>query len=587
MARAACLRFWLLVSCLAVVNDAHAQVVFQEQSFEVGASNAWIATGDLNADGKSDVVSVVPSENSVGVSLGLGNGAYGPVAKFLVANGPFKARVADVTGDGKLDVVALSHGSPGIITVLAGDGAGSLGAAKSFTVVDDPTDLTVADFTSDGRRDVVVSSGKSKTISLLTNTGSGFSRADSVPWNFDFDPADTPYISALASADFDGDGKQDLVAGTCCFFAYHDYGQQAILPGNGNGTFGMPRFVDNLRAIQIETQDVTGDGKPDLSITGTCGGSVCDAERTDLAENIGNFGFNSRGAQELNEFWIDQTNAVYVDIDGDGSRDLVEVARGFFFGFYQPYVVVSPGTADGKNVGPGYKVALMSDIRPVNLVLQPGSGSGSLPTLLVSDEWGHFTVLKASTSANCQPPATDPGIRVCTPANNTMQPTPFTVRAGVGMFDYPVYRFELWADHTKVATSRENQYLNTSLSLSPGSHLLEFVARSTNNEERHVRAITVNTGQCAAPVTTSVNICSPADGAVLSGTFQAKAFATISGSSVYRFELWANGVKQATVRDSGIMDVPLTLTPGSYRLEFVARDVAGARTLRTVRITVN
>jgi hypothetical protein len=55
---------------------------------------------------------------------------------------------------------------------------------------------------------------------------------------------------------------------------------------------------------------------------------------------------------------------------------------------------------------------------------------------------------------------------------------------------------------------------------------------------------------CSATTDMTVVVCSPANGATVNTTFTVQAYANVSGG-VYRFELWANGTKLATVRDSG------------------------------------
>jgi hypothetical protein len=69
-------------------------------------------------------------------------------------------------------------------------------------------------------------------------------------------------------------------------------------------------------------------------------------------------------------------------------------------------------------------------------------------------------------------------------------------------------------------------------------------------------------------------------------TFNVQAFANVSGG-VYRFELWAGSTKVLTVRDSGTMNANVTLAPGSYTLQFVARNAAGTdRQVKSVHVTV-
>src|SRR5215467_7114721 len=82
-------------------------------------------------------------------------------------------------------------------------------------------------------------------------------------------------ISTLAVADFNGDGKMDLLVN---FSSSND--ELAVLLGNGDGTFQTPRFVGqiccnpDLRSLNWGVVgDFNGDGHPDIA-AGTAGGFV-------------------------------------------------------------------------------------------------------------------------------------------------------------------------------------------------------------------------------------------------------------------------------------------------------------------------
>src|SRR4051812_24027808 len=90
---------------------------------------------------------------------------------------------------------------------------------------------------------------------------------------------------------------------------------------------------------------------------------------------------------------------------------------------------------------------------------------------------------------------------------------------------------------------------------------------------------------CSTPSSTGINVCSP--GSSSSSSVAVKAMAKLS-SSVYRFELWADGVKKVTVRDSGTMSSTISLGSGTHKLEFVAYNSSGSnRTTKTVYTKVN
>src|SRR5690348_10608836 len=72
-------------------------------TFLVDASPRGVALGDLNGDGKLDlVVASYQSNQTVSVLLGNGDGTFQPQVRYSVGSGPFAAGIADVNLDGTL-----------------------------------------------------------------------------------------------------------------------------------------------------------------------------------------------------------------------------------------------------------------------------------------------------------------------------------------------------------------------------------------------------------------------------------------------------------------------------------------------------
>ena len=119
----------------------------------------WPAVADMDGDGRDDVVL---SHNSsldyvVSVMHTAPSGALSHVSgsPFPLVSG-FQPRLADIGGDGALDLVTPSFG-PGQMNVLLGDGTGLLRPMPSspFAVGPQPSHLAVADFNADGQQDLV------------------------------------------------------------------------------------------------------------------------------------------------------------------------------------------------------------------------------------------------------------------------------------------------------------------------------------------------------------------------------------------------------------------------------------------------
>jgi hypothetical protein len=143
-----------------------------------GASSAWslgLALGDLNADGKPDIVATYQS-GGVGVLLNKGNGTFAPAVSYdSVGYMSYSAAVADINGDGHPDLVvtlALFGTAHDKVGVLLGNGDGSFQSALTFDSGSSGAwAVAIGDMNGDGRPDVaVVNSGRSLGV-LLNNTG--------------------------------------------------------------------------------------------------------------------------------------------------------------------------------------------------------------------------------------------------------------------------------------------------------------------------------------------------------------------------------------------------------------------------------
>jgi hypothetical protein len=161
----------------------------------------------------------------------------------------------------------------GIYTLL-NRGDGTFQATVTYNAGDYNTFVATADFDGDGNLDLMMPGlnceGCPGTVQILFGTGQGMFRPPVT-----YSAAQTTVLFG-AAADFNGDGKPDIAAGTSESFGF-EYGPNgvAILLGKGDGTFQPPvNFLLGGDPNFALVGDFNGDGKPDLAFTGKDGITV-------------------------------------------------------------------------------------------------------------------------------------------------------------------------------------------------------------------------------------------------------------------------------------------------------------------------
>lgn len=213
-------------------------------------SNAFhITLSELNGDGNLDlVVGIQGSVYSFATLLGRGDGTFAYQGNFAGLPSTDAPRLADLNGDGFLDVVQSSD-EASLLTVSLGNGDGSFKAptyhANLISNVFN-SNVSLGDVNGDGRPDIVVSDD-SASGALLLNLGNGTFAAA------------TTLAGAGFLADFNNDGKLDLVTSA---------GTIGVSLGNGDGTFSSPLFSNGGGTMMYSSEggvaDLNNDGNLDI-----------------------------------------------------------------------------------------------------------------------------------------------------------------------------------------------------------------------------------------------------------------------------------------------------------------------------------
>jgi hypothetical protein len=261
--KSATLALALLPLTLAAGDSSLSPHQFRQTTIPAGRGSRWITVADVNHDGNPDILVADAEGETVTVLLGDGHGQFHPAPGSPVPAGhlPNDIAVADMNGDGNPDLVIANHQAP-YLTILLGDGQGGFHPAPGspFDVhsTPHPHGVAVADFNGDGKPDVVTDSWGNNQIELLLGDGKG---GIVMPGRF-FAVGHRPY-ERLRSADFNHDGLPDVVTTNL------DDGTVTILLGDGKGGFcnapGSP-FPAGGKPWQVFVDDVDGDGNADLVI---------------------------------------------------------------------------------------------------------------------------------------------------------------------------------------------------------------------------------------------------------------------------------------------------------------------------------
>jgi len=306
-----------------------------------------VAVGDVNGDGKPDLMvasycasSSNCADGSVGVLLGNGNGTFQAAVNY--SSGGYEAQsvaVADVNGDGKLDLIAAnaicapSGCATGSAGVLLGNGDGTFQPAMAFESGGFSAEsVAVADVNGDGKPDLLVANTciadgafecVNGSVGVLFGNGDGtFQTAVSYG-------SEGTGASFIAVKDVNVDGKPDLLVANACGND-GDYGcmigSVGVLLGNGNGTF---RAAVNYASGGYETDsvavgDVNGDGNLDLVVADQCSSSGdCNGVTAVL---LGNGDGTFQPAVPYESGGYAAQSVAVADVNGDGKPDL-EVAN--------------------------------------------------------------------------------------------------------------------------------------------------------------------------------------------------------------------------------------------------------------------
>ncbi|MEX0936893.1 MAG: VCBS repeat-containing protein [Pirellulales bacterium] len=334
------------------------------------------------------------------------------------ARSPQSVRVADIDGDGDVDVVVGTRGSDGV-QWLDNDGHGNF-ETRLISLSGSAYSMAVADVDRDGLIDIVAAHRQLNQIIWHRNNGD---------LTFTELIVDDNVVQAhgVAVADLEGDGTMDILA-----VSLDD--QLLRFVHRGDGVFSkqlISTTINHPRAVFAA--DVDGDGDMD----------VLTASESDTTTAW----YEYDGVGRFTEHVIDDSegspqNVTAADMDGDGDLDVVMMPENGRLSWYenmgQPAVVgrhvfYNDSAYDGED--PAINALDDNAIDPSKVALLPGETATfanyvnytqgingiiiDIANVITTPQWFHFVVLDVGRLGNAEMP--------------TPSPNGFTVRPGAGV----------------------------------------------------------------------------------------------------------------------------------------------------------
>lgn len=335
----------------------------------VGSWPEAVTVGDVNGDGRDDVLLTTSfyfdptNDGSLFVFKQDEHGGLSRPVRYRIGQAVTSVAIGDINGDGRKDVVLGSDRNGGRLAVLRQRSDGKL-AAPLFLETEDSRLVRVGDVNSDGLDDVVSIGWGTGTLEVRLQGGKGALRA---PLRMFVSHSG---YDDLELGDVNGDGRTDIIVMSGQLYADPNIGviyQQD--PQASGALFSSPVYRDMLGSILshgIGVGDLNGDGLNDIALS--FGGNQPESHLAVYSQTLK----HTLAQYPVSHDAYDIPEAVEVgDINHDGREDVLVLHGGWMaLGIY---LQNARGQLETEQL---FRIPYASHYNPHGLVVRDFNGDG-------------------------------------------------------------------------------------------------------------------------------------------------------------------------------------------------------------------